>query len=479
MRLRNKKLLIIDTETSGLPMSRPKVPKHKKYPNPRFHIAYKGARLLSLAFLSTDLNDGLSSFLERGSYPIEIIRNNADLAKCDYQTNQSKYPDKAGKPITEILDILKPLLENCDIVVGHNVMFDINIIAHEAYLIGHPVYNILMNKLEAEEYFCTLDAAARMGIDARDLTLQKFYDFMNDGYSYIDQKLTFHTALDDVKATKLIVERLINDSFSIPPEILAIIDEIYEPTIDSPLRNPKLDPYGKVDNQSPDPDKKDNFIILRIYLTDFAYDYYKAILPYSYSSFNAVGLAIFHIDSSFLHSEGSLSSKENSPENVELISNSKFSAKDGTYTIRFAGRPETEEIRLCRYIFQDAIFTCSAPVNSNKRIVRTGNFPAQTDKGVCNKSVLGYEICDDCADSTAVFEAYEQMMKIPFNQFSVYTTADVKALLPKDKPRRSGTIALEVRKSGRSNTVSADIVDFYIEHEIYNYFSLTIGSVKL
>lgn len=414
MKLRNKRCLIIDTETSGLPMCRPKMPKHKKYPNPKFAIAYEGSRLLSLAYICVDDNIADSA---------HFIRNNSDLKKSFYQTNKDKFADGVGVKVREILDAVQAKVQWCDYIVGHNILFDINIIAHEAFLLEHPLYQILMDKMAAVEYFCTMEAATRMGIDAKNLQLIEVYNYMNEGSNFSNQKLKFHDAMDDALATKLIMERIIDNSYTIPATILAIMDEVYPPSV----FKSELESNSKV--------------VLEVYLSDFGFEYYRDIIKYSYCTYNAAGLAVFH-----------------GVDETEIASIKIFS-KDGIYSII---SKDTTRIIPCYYSDQDIIFTCES---------------CSLDKPA--RRTFGFEICDDCADSTAIFEAYYEMMKIEFNQFSSYTTAEVKELIPKDKPRRSNTIALEVKKRGRSNTVSADIVNFYVANKIYNYFSLTIGSVKI
>lgn len=424
MQLRNKKHLIIDTETSGLPMCRPKTPKHMKYPNPKFAIAYEGARLLSLAFICSDGGDFA-----------HLVRNNSDLNKSLYQTNSDKFPDNTGTAIGEILDVVQAKVEWCDYIIGHNVLFDINIIAHEAFQLSHPLYQILMDKIAAVEYFCTMDAAARMGIASKDLQLRDVYNFMNDGPAFSNQKLEFHNALDDVRATKVILDRIMSNSFTIPAKILEIMDEIYPP-VKFGLNLTKL---------NPDLIKPGSNLILSVYLSDFGFEYYKEIIKYESCTYNAAGLAIFH------------------GVNEVEIANIKFFTRDGVYRLRSEVQPQRDVEIPCYYSDLDIIFACEET----------------TQQGKCGKKIFGFEICDSCADSSMIFEAYYEMLKVPFNIFNTYTTAEVKNLIPKDKPRRSGTIALEVKKRGRSNTVSADIVNFYIANKIYNYFSLTIGTTKL
>lgn len=434
MQLRNKRCLIIDTETSGLPMCRPKMPKHMKYPNPRFAIAYEGARLLSLAYSNTTIGNGPVDFNRDNAH---FIRNNSDLKKSLYQTNKDKFADNTGAPIREILDAVQVQINLCDYIVGHNVLFDINIIAHEAFLLEHPLYQTLMSKMASVEYFCTMDAAARMGIDARNLQLSEVYNFMNDGAEFSNQKLEFHDAMDDVKATKLILERIIGNSFTIPASILTIMDEVY------PVKSvlPKTD-------LTSDFASEEAKSVLQIYLTEFGFEYYCDIIKYDYCTYNAAGLAIFH-----------------GVDEAEIAKIKLFS-KDGVYKISIIPNNsivgDNNRIVPCYYSDQDIIFTCESCVRDSS-----------------TRRTFGFEICDECADSTSAFEAYYAMMKLETNPFNTYTTAEVKALIPKDKPRRSGTIALEVKKRGRNNTVSADIVDFYIANKLYNYFSLTIGATKL
>jgi DNA polymerase III epsilon subunit-like protein len=432
MELRGKRNLIIDTETTGLPICRSKMPKHMKYPNPKYSIAYSSARLISVAFILDDsINDNISDINK-----CHFIRNNSDLDKSLYKTNGAKFADGVGVSIREILDSIQSVVERCDYIVGHNVLFDINIIAHEAYLANHPLYEILMSKIDSVSYFCTLEAATRMGVDSRFSTLEDVYKFMNDGYAFSAQKLEFHDAMDDVKACSLILDRMIANSFTIPAKILAIMDEIYPPNI-------------FINDVNKDINCEDNNITLKIYLYCNGFDFYREKISYSHCSYNAAGLAIFQGVSND-------------------IGKIKFQSINGVYILETRCNSEfNSELHKCYYAIYDDIYKCN-------NLLRHEFTSTET----CGELTLGYETCDKCADSTSVYEAYNQLIEIPFNQFNTYTTAEVKSLIPKDKSRRSGIIELEVYKRGRSNTVSADKVDFYIKHEMYKYFSLKIGSVK-
>ena len=100
----------------------------------------------------------------------------------------------------------------------------------------------------------------------------------------------------------------------------------------------------------------------------------------------------------------------------------------------------------------------------------------------CGKYELGYEICRDCGNSEPILRHYEGLMKLmeqPVNMFNAYSVKEIKEKLPKTKHKKSKSIVLTASKRGRSNYVSADVVDYFIANRLYDYFSLMVGKTKV
>jgi DNA polymerase III epsilon subunit-like protein len=403
MKLR-RKLLILDTETSGLPMTRSKVPKHVKYPNPKFSFAYDSARILSLAYIAVDYS--VSSDIIASNY---LIRNNSDLDKKKYTTNQDKYPDKTGSNIKDILNDLNKWIDWCDCVVGHNILFDMNIILHEMIICN--ISSNIESKLNKSQYFCTLDEASRLCSSGRDLNLQSFYMLMNSGSEYSDQKITFHEALDDVKAVKIIVERIMDNSYEIPSGILEIIEEIYPST---EIIHEGISTHELILSSS-----------------ETLFHFYIKRIDFVTAKCNAAGTLRFGL----------------TDEQLQSINLSNLYTNSGLYSL-------DGESGYCR-IGGSSIFKCD-----------------------CGNEEIDYEICEACGDSTSILEKYYNI-PTEINTFCLYSIAEVKDRVPKDKGRRSKTITLKVVKKGRSNYVSSNAVDYYIDNKLYIYFSLLIGKTKV
>ncbi len=160
MKFNGKRLLFIDIETSGLPLTRKRTRRTEKYPSPNINIAYDKSRLLTV---SVEFVDHFSERKSDDHFPPGRKSDNdfvntkswvrKPLDDACYTTNKGKY--KGDYDIKTILDELTPYFA-CDYVIGHNVLFDLNIIANEAYRINHPLYEHIVDIMKSCKYFCTL-----------------------------------------------------------------------------------------------------------------------------------------------------------------------------------------------------------------------------------------------------------------------------------------------------------------------------------
>jgi DNA polymerase III epsilon subunit-like protein len=130
-RLNNKKLMILDTETNGLHHSR---------------------NLLSIGWIIlTDTDDIL--FIDWIEYYLRKINNNIDTGREDIHGLTREKLNSEGIEMNDILDKFKEDLKNIDIIIAHNVDFDIGTIKNE--LKNHNRKDIL-NILNSKIYFCSL-----------------------------------------------------------------------------------------------------------------------------------------------------------------------------------------------------------------------------------------------------------------------------------------------------------------------------------
>ena len=214
MKFAGKRLLFVDIETSGLPMARKSVRRFDKYVSPDINIAYDKSRLLSMSIIS----DSTTTW----------YRNTSDLTDDAYTTNKGKYGNMTKHTITQLLSESLVHFKKCDYAIGHNVLFDLHIIANEFHRAGDKDgYAIVMAIINESRYFCTLMMAKMIGIDDKDIDLKSMVErFTSNSSTY-----KFHESCDDVAATKLVFESGITKLHSIPPVVDDITDRIYPPIV--------------------------------------------------------------------------------------------------------------------------------------------------------------------------------------------------------------------------------------------------------
>lgn len=118
-------IMVIDTETTGFPIKR----SFNEYYHYSCTDKYDNARLVSFSYALYNGNgEELTSdtLLVVPSYNFEISE---EATKIHGITRKMCIED--GLLITKIADILSEKLENVNIIVGHNIQFDLNIIKSE------------------------------------------------------------------------------------------------------------------------------------------------------------------------------------------------------------------------------------------------------------------------------------------------------------------------------------------------------------
>lgn len=146
-RIFNKKYMIIDTETSGLPEFK----GYNMFYDYRFLNKYKNARLVQLSWGIYDYDDGLISIDDH------IIKPNG--FKIDNHTIHGITHENAnqnGKNINDIFNIFYQSLKNIDIIICHNVLFDMNILKSELYRIAR---GDIIDEINKKKFICTLNYA--------------------------------------------------------------------------------------------------------------------------------------------------------------------------------------------------------------------------------------------------------------------------------------------------------------------------------
>lgn len=154
-RLLKKKILIFDLETTGFPGRKTAFARTPDdYYSPDKLEYYDDSRIISIGWTTTNNLSSTTKFKIE-----EKILKPLDFKVTDglHGINQEK-AEKEGVAWKDVLDSgLKKAIEDCDIVVNHNVLFDLFVLASELYRIKEDE---LAKKLDTlvnnGRYFCTM-----------------------------------------------------------------------------------------------------------------------------------------------------------------------------------------------------------------------------------------------------------------------------------------------------------------------------------
>ena len=156
-----KKVLIFDTETTGLPAKKPggKFGTRSEYYSPKFNsAAYDKSRIVSIAWFYTD------NFKYNTLDTTKIkhcIRKPEGFSEIPTTYIHGISYDDACVNGMSFKDILKNTglelnLMECDYIVAHNILFDIHILINELYVSGELIIaNKMDNMLDNCQCICT------------------------------------------------------------------------------------------------------------------------------------------------------------------------------------------------------------------------------------------------------------------------------------------------------------------------------------
>jgi len=98
---------------------------------------------------------------------------------------------KNGKTIEEVIEILYSDLENVDIIVAHNIGFDINVILAECHRVGNKG---IIRKISDIPKYCTMENGKLFMKSSKRPKLVELYQYLFN--KMFEQK---HRALSDVE----------------------------------------------------------------------------------------------------------------------------------------------------------------------------------------------------------------------------------------------------------------------------------------
>ena len=137
------KILVLDTETTGLPLEKkPSIFDYTKWPH-----------IIQLSYILYDTNNNTIMCLHD-----HIISIDKDAPLSDESITihgiTRKISENNGINIKDALVIFNICLNKADIIIGHNLVFDKNILIVESLRNKVPQYFIVENKEKAE--YCTM-----------------------------------------------------------------------------------------------------------------------------------------------------------------------------------------------------------------------------------------------------------------------------------------------------------------------------------
>jgi len=176
-------IAVIDTETSGLPITQ----GFNKYHHPSLINYYNSSRVIEIAYKIYNNEGNVVKQFNSLIIPDGFEINNTEIHGITYEEAKSK-----GICINEALSTMHSDFENVEKIVAHNIYFDLNIILSECYRYGNEkLIDYFKNK---PLLICTM----KMG---KDLMKTKKSPKLIELYEYLfDKSITqLHRALSDVE----------------------------------------------------------------------------------------------------------------------------------------------------------------------------------------------------------------------------------------------------------------------------------------
>ena len=181
-------LMFVDTETNGIPVDQ--TASYKNIDN--------WPRIKQISWLIYDKEEQLYA-----SHNYVISEEDASI-----QINRSDYVPKTVLPIHQILRRFLNFLRYCDVIVGHNIQYDVQVILSELYR-----YGMETDKLSSMHQFCTM----KNGVNACgfDTELGERYPKLQELYSKLFHQPfeNEHDAYCDIKATAECFWTLFSDGY--------------------------------------------------------------------------------------------------------------------------------------------------------------------------------------------------------------------------------------------------------------------------
>ena len=186
--------IVIDTETIGFPVRK----TFNTYWDPKeYDIYYNQARMIEIGFIKykKETNEYLSE------YSSLVIPDNFVIENSNIHGITTENATKLGKDINIVLDNLEKELEDCDLLVGHNINFDKHIILAECFRYNKTNLISLLNNCQT---YCTMFKGKEYMNVQKVPKLIELYQFL-----FKQELQQNHRALEDVKATSVCYQQML------------------------------------------------------------------------------------------------------------------------------------------------------------------------------------------------------------------------------------------------------------------------------
>lgn len=177
-------ILVLDTETSGLPVTK----GFNNYNDPSLTEFYNNSRVIELGYIVY------------GQDQREIFKRNFLVKPNGFVVTNShihnittEMLNKDGINMLDILEIFECDLQGVGVFVAHNISFDYNVLLSECYRHNKQT---LITKLKSLNQECTMKMGQKILNQKKFPSLQVLYAHFNSE-SNIPNNLKCHRALDD------------------------------------------------------------------------------------------------------------------------------------------------------------------------------------------------------------------------------------------------------------------------------------------
>jgi DNA polymerase-3 subunit alpha len=167
------KYLILDTETSGLPDC--KGLRFSEFPSFDILEKYDGSRVVQISYIVCDNN------MEPVRDSDIIIDTEVSIGNHQFHGITNEIAKAKGILFTEFAKIFMETLTECDVIIAHNIKFDINVLKSELYRIGR--YDII-KYMNTKRYVCTMNYCRQLvgipsknGFGMKNPSLKELYHF--------------------------------------------------------------------------------------------------------------------------------------------------------------------------------------------------------------------------------------------------------------------------------------------------------------